>query len=124
MNDVLQYKGYYADIHFSAEDEVFFGKIVGVNDLVNFEADSVKGLKKAFGEAVEDYLETCSELGKQAEKTYKGSFNVRIPSDLHRQAAMVAYLKKISLNDFVKYALDSTISKEGIDMSKKRKTIS
>ena len=124
MNDVLQYKGYYADIHFSAEDEVFFGKIVGVNDLVNFEADSVKGLKKAFGEAVEDYLETCSELGKQAEKTYKGSFNVRIPSDLHRQAAMVAYLKKISLNDFVKYAIDSTISKEGIDMSKKRKTIS
>lgn len=124
MNDVLQYKGYYADIHFSAEDEVFFGKIVGVNDLVNFEADSVKGLKKAFGEAVEDYLKTCSELGKQAEKTYKGSFNVRIPSDLHRQAAMVAYLKKISLNDFVKYALDSTISKEGIDMSKKRKTIS
>ena len=124
MNDVLQYKGYYADIHFSAEDEVFFGKIVGVDDLVNFEADSVKGLKKAFGEAVEDYLKTCSELGKQAEKTYKGSFNVRIPSDLHRQAAMVAYLKKISLNDFVKYALDSTISKEGIDMSKKRKTIS
>ena len=124
MNDVLQYKGYYADIHFSAEDEVFFGKIVGVDDLVNFEADSVKGLKKAFGEAVEDYLKTCSELGKQAEKTYKGSFNVRIPSDLHRQAAMVAYLKKISLNDFVKYAIDSTISKEGIDMSKKRKTIS
>ena len=124
MIDVLQYKGYYADIHFSAEDEVFFGKIVGVNDLVNFEADSVKGLKKAFGEAVEDYLETCSELGKQAEKTYKGSFNVRIPTDLHRQAAMVAYLKKISLNDFVKYALDSTISKEGIASGKKRKTIS
>ena len=124
MNDVLQYKGYYADIHFSAEEEVFFGKIVGVNDLVNFEADSVKGLKKAFGEAVEDYLETCSELGKQAEKTYKGSFNVRIPSDLHRQAAMVAYLKKISLNDFVKYAIDSTISKEGVALSKKRKTIS
>lgn len=124
MIDVLQYKGYYADIHFSAEDEVFFGKIVGVNDLVNFEADSVKGLKKAFGEAVDDYLETCSELGKQAEKTYKGSFNVRIPTDLHRQAAMVAYLKKISLNDFVKYALDSTISKEGIASGKKRKTIS
>ena len=73
MNDILQYKGYYADISFSAQDEVFYGKLIGINDLVNFEADSVKALVKAFHEAVEDYLETCAEIGKAPEKTYKGS---------------------------------------------------
>jgi predicted HicB family RNase H-like nuclease len=112
MSDILQYKGYYADIHFSAEDEVFYGQLIGINDLVNFEADSVKRLKKAFNEAVEDYLETCKELGKAPEKTYKGSFNVRISSELHRQAATFAAIKKVTLNDFVRYALDLTISKE------------
>ena len=112
MNDLIQYKGYYAEIHFSAEDEVFYGKLIGINDLVNFEADSVKGLKKAFKEAIEDYLETCKNLNKAPDKTYKGSFNVRIPSELHKEAAMFAAIKKITLNDFVRYAIDFTISKE------------
>lgn len=112
MNDIIQYKGYYAEIHFSAEDEVFYGKLIGINDLVNFEADSVKELKKAFNEAVEDYLKTCETMGKLPDKTYKGSFNVRIPSELHRQAAIFAAIKKVTLNDFVRYAIDLTISKE------------
>jgi len=112
MNDLLQYKGYYAEIHFSAEDEVFYGKLIGINDLVNFEADSVKGLKMAFKEAIEDYLETCKDLNKAPDKTYKGSFNVRIPSELHKEAALFAAIKKITLNDFVRYAIDFTISKE------------
>jgi predicted HicB family RNase H-like nuclease len=112
MSDILQYKGYYADINFSASDEVFYGKLIGINDLVNFEADSVKELVKAFHEAVEDYLETCDEVGKAPEKTYKGSFNVRIPAELHRKAAIFAAIKKVTLNDYVRYAIDTTIAKE------------
>lgn len=112
MNDILQYKGYYADIHFSAEDEVFFGKLIGINDLVNFEADSVKELKKAFVEAVDDYLKTCKEQNKTPDKVYKGSFNIRIPTTLHREAAIFAALKKVTLNDFVRYAIDSAITNE------------
>lgn len=111
MNDILEYKSYYAEVHFSGEDEVFYGKIIGINDLVSFEGTTVSELKKAFREAVDDYLVTCEELGKDAEKTYKGSFNVRIPSELHRQAARYATIKKMTLNDFVRYAIDSVISK-------------
>jgi predicted HicB family RNase H-like nuclease len=124
MNDIIQYKGYYAEIHFSSEDDVFYGKLIGINDLVNFEADSVKGLKKACAEAVEDYLDACKAIKKLPEKTYKGSFNVRIPSELHRQAAIFASLKKVSLNDFVRYALSETISKEvGTQKSKKKNVL-
>lgn len=112
MNDILEYKGYYADIHFSANDEVFFGKLLGINDLISFEGDSVKELKAAFIEAVDDYLETCEEIGKEPEKIYKGSFNVRLPSEVHREAALIAALKKVSLNDFVKYSLEKSIKEE------------
>ncbi len=106
MNDILQYKGYYASVHFSADDDVFYGKLLGIDDLVNFEGASVKELKKAFHEAVDDYLETCKELGKEPNKTYKGSFNVRISTDLHKAAAVFASIHDISLNDFVKTAID------------------
>lgn len=110
MNDILQYKSYFASVQFSAVDEVFFGKILGINDLVSFEGTTVKELKAAFEEAVEDYLETCTALGKEPEKMYKGSFNVRIPSELHRQAALVSAGKNMSLNDFVRYAIDLAIN--------------
>ena len=112
MSDILQYKNYVAEIEFSGEDEVFFGRIVGTNDLISFEADSVKQLKAAFHEAVDDYLQTCKDLGKEPDKSYKGVFNVRIPSELHRKAAMAASIKKVTLNDFVKYAIDTIVSKE------------
>ncbi len=109
MNDILQYKGYYASLHFSSEDEVFYGKLLGIDDLVNFEGASVKELKKAFYEAVDDYLATCKELGKEPNKTYKGTFNVRISTDLHKAAAVFASIHNISLNDFVKTAIDYTL---------------
>ncbi|TDW96311.1 type II toxin-antitoxin system HicB family antitoxin [Dinghuibacter silviterrae] len=105
MNDILQYEGYYASVHFSSEDEVFYGKILGIDDLVNFEGASVKELKKAFHEAVDDYIETCKELGKEPNKTYKGTFNVRISTELHKAAAVYAAHNNVSLNDFVKTAI-------------------
>lgn len=111
MNDILQYKTYLATVHFSAEDEVFYGEIIGINDLVSFEGTTVKELKEAFHEAVDDYIATCKELGKEPEKTYKGSFNVRIPMELHRQAAIYASVKKISLNDLVRQAIDIVVNK-------------
>src|SRR6476620_7272592 len=111
MNDILEYKNYYATVHFNADDEVFHGKIIGINDLVNFEGTTVSQLKKAFHEAVDDYLETCKSLGKEPEKVYKGSFNIRIPAELHREAARRAALKNMSLNDYVRYALDYLIHK-------------
>jgi len=56
MNNNLEYKGYYAAIHFNDEEEMFHGKITGIDDLINFEASSTAGIKAAFHEAVEDYL--------------------------------------------------------------------
>ena len=109
MNDTLKYKDYISTVHFSTEDEVFHGKVIGINDLVTFEGQSVSELKKAFREAIEDYLETCKELNKQPDKTYKGSFNVRVPAHLHRKAALIAAQKNMTLNELMKIAISLTI---------------
>jgi predicted HicB family RNase H-like nuclease len=110
MNDLLHYKEYLASVHFSSEDEVFYGKILGVSDLVSFEGVSVRELKKSFRDAVEDYLAACQKAGKEPDKTYKGSFNIRVPSKLHREAAIYSASQNISLNDFVRQALEFTLN--------------
>ncbi|MBX3258039.1 MAG: type II toxin-antitoxin system HicB family antitoxin [Chitinophagaceae bacterium] len=85
---------------------------MGIDDLINFEGGSVKELKKAFHEAIDDYISTCKSLGKVPNKTYKGTFNVRIPSELHKEAAAFAAINRLSLNDFVKSAIDFALANQ------------
>lgn len=53
--NTMTYKGYLGSVAYSEKDQVFFGKVEGINGLVNFEGESVKELTEAFHEAVDDY---------------------------------------------------------------------
>ena len=110
MKDVLKYKNFLGAVHFSAEDKVFYGKVMGISDLVTFEGQSVSQLINAFHEAVNDYLELCKEAGKEPERPFKGSFNVRISSALHRKAAEKATVMGVSLNQLVQKALEEKVA--------------
>ena len=114
MKDVMTYKEYIGSVHFNAEDEVFYGKIEGIEDLISFEGKSVDELKMAFEEAVEDYVDICKRGNKDIEKSYKGSFNVRIPSDLHRKVKRTAVQMGLSLNQFIQKAVEDELAKESI----------
>ena len=76
MKKHLEYKGYLGTVEFSADDKVFFGKVQGINDLILFEEKSVSELENSFIESVQDYLETCKEIGKEPNKTFKGRCNL------------------------------------------------
>ena len=75
-----------------------------------FEGKSVKELEKDFHEAVDDYLGGCRKKGRTPQKPAKGSFNVRIGSELHLKALMEASKKGVSLNSFVKKAIEKELS--------------
>lgn len=115
MKDVLTYKGFIGSIHFSARDDVFFGKIEGINDLVSFEGSTVKEVRSSFKDAVEDYVEICKNKHIDPYKSFKGSFNVRIDPELHKKAFQYATLKGISLNQFIKDALVREIQAKNRD---------
>ena len=118
MKDVLIYKGFLGSVHFSSEDECFFGKIEGIDDLVTFEGQNIKALKKSFHEAVEDYIELCKLTKKPFLKSYKGSFNIRISPELHRKAVQKSLMLGISLNQLVQQAIEKEV--EDSEKSKKR----
>ena len=109
-NNYLHYKDYAGSVEFSEEDAVFYGKVVGIRSLISFEGDSVITLTEDFRNAVDEYLEFCVENGKEPEKPFKGSFNVRIGGELHRKAAMAANSMGISLNAYVEDAIRKTVS--------------
>ena len=66
--ETYTYKGYQGSVETSIEDGVFHGKILFINDLVTYEAQTLRALKKQFELAVNDYLASCKELDKQPEK--------------------------------------------------------
>lgn len=108
--NTLSYKGYIGSVNFSEKDNVFFGKIEGINGLVNFEGESVKELMAAFHEAVDDYLAYCEDEGIQPHKSYSGTLNVRITPEIHSQVAILAKRAGLSINAFIKQALEKQIA--------------
>jgi predicted HicB family RNase H-like nuclease len=115
MKDVLKYEDFIGSVHFSAEDELFYGKLEGVDDTVTFEGSSVAELKMSFQEAVGDYVEICKSLDKEPHKSFKGTFNVRIKPVIHRQAAFKSAELGLSLNQFVEQAISDKLVSIGID---------
>ena len=79
---------------------------------MTFEADSAGKAEEEFQKAVDDYLAFCEEVGKEPEREYKGTFNVRINPDLHRQAALAAYKAGISLNQYVSQAISDELLRQ------------
>ena len=63
--NILKYKNYFTKIEYSAEDQVLYGKIEGIKDLVNFESEDLNRIEQAFHDAVDDYVLFCKTLKAQ-----------------------------------------------------------
>ena len=107
MKNVLTYKGYSAKIEFDAEDHIFFGRIVGIRDIVTFHGATVDELETSFKEAVEHYLETCAKLGDEPNKPYSGTMTLRLPPEIHAEIATA--LSGKSINKWVTDTLEKTV---------------
>ncbi len=106
----MSYKGFTAKVEFSPDDEVFFGRLIGIDDVVTFEGQTVDELKKSFAEAVDFHLEVCEKTGQKLKKNYSGKLLFRFNSDLHARIAAAAESKGKSINEFAKEVFESAIS--------------
>ena len=105
--DTIEHQGYRGSVRFSSEDRVFHGQIIGINDVITFEATTVAALEKSFRRAVKDYIEACEEIGKTPERTYSGKIPLRIDQELHRRIAAEAEAAGSSLNGWIAEVLGS-----------------
>ena len=106
MNNLMKYKEYLGSVNYNDEDEILYGKVEYIRSLISYEGQDVESLQASFHEAVDDYLELCQLKGIEPEKPFKGSFNIRPGSNLHRRAAYAAIEQGINLNQLVTEALE------------------
>lgn len=103
--NTMTFKGYTARVEFDDRDNILVGRLLGVRDIVGFHADDVAGLRVAFEEAVNDYLEVCEKLGKPAEKPASGKMMLRVTPEVHSAALIAAQASGQSLNQWATRAL-------------------
>ena len=100
MKNAMTYKGYIGTVEYSEEDSCLFGRIAGIRDVISYEGESVAEIRKAFEEAVDDYLAHCATIGKEPNKPYSGRFVLRIDPAVHARIAARALVHGKSLNQY------------------------
>lgn len=114
MKDMMEYKGYFGSVHYCDKDEIFYGKVKYIRSLITYEGDSVNSLKSDFYSAVDDYLLLCEEEQRTPEEAFKGTFNVRVGHDLHREAAIFAESHDLNINQLMIVALKNYLSEKHV----------
>lgn len=106
---MIEYKGYIGKVEFYDEANIFHGEVINLRDVITFEGETVKKLKKAFQDSIDDYLEFCRKRGESPEKPFSGKFLVRVEPDLHKEIVIHARSEKKSLNSWVHDVLEDAV---------------
>lgn len=109
----LRYKGYIGNVEYSEEDNCLFGKVLGMSkDAITYEGVTIEELKSDFEAGVDTYLESCMARGMEPRKAYSGTLNVRLNPEIHSKIANVAQESGITINAYIKNALENVVNSE------------
>lgn len=109
MTGHFEYKGYLGSAEVDVDSGVLVGQLLYIRDTIAYSGKTFAQLKKAFHEAVNDYLKVCAAEGDEPDVPLKGSFNVRVGPERHRKAAIAARKASVTLNEFVCAAVDEAL---------------
>lgn len=108
----LRYEGYMGSVEYDEKDGCLHGQVQGMRDeLLNYKGKSVAELEKKFKSAIDKYLANCQKKEEAPKRPYNGPLNVRLGPDLHFRAAMTAEWKGITINAFIKEAVENLLEK-------------
>lgn len=98
---MMKYKGYFGRVQYDDEEKKFRGEVLGINDTMNFQGKTVEELEQSFKASIDVYLDLCGQRGEKPEKTFSGTFNLRIDPDLHAKLSIKAKAAGMSLNSYI-----------------------
>ena len=108
--EYLHFKGYTGSVEYSDADNCLFGSVLGMKkSCILYEGSTIDELKKDFEAGIESYLDHCERKGKKPDKPYSGTLNIRIPSEVHCQVAMVAERNGTSINSFIRESIEKQL---------------
>jgi predicted HicB family RNase H-like nuclease len=111
MINMLEHKGYFGTVEYSAEDNLLYGKVVGINGLISYDGESLSSLKECFIEAIDDYLICCDAEGREPMKPYCGKLDgVSISPELHKDFALFSSKKNKPMPEALEEAMRNYIA--------------
>ncbi len=112
--NTMRYQDYTAQLEYSDEDGCFIGRVAGIRDILTFHGDSVDELRSAFEEAIDFYLETCTQRGETPAKPYSGTLELHVPPDVHARAAWFAEANGKNLNQWISDVLKNATTSTAV----------
>lgn len=110
--NTMSYKGYIGSIEVCEEENCLYGKVLALphDTMITYEGETVEELRNDFHGVVDDYIAMCEAEGIEPRKSYSGALNVRISPEAHRKIAMLSKQAGISINAFIRNAVDRQIA--------------
>ncbi len=99
--NTFTYNGYNGAVEVDPKAGILFGRVLDLDAILTFEAETVRDAEHAFRDTVDDYLAWCAERGKQPEKPFSGKLVLRIAPEVHRDAVIAATRERKSLNTWL-----------------------
>ena len=121
---IISYKGYSAQVEIDLDANLLFGRVLDVRTVITFETDRVDGVRAAFEEAIEDYLEFCATRGKEPERPYAGNITLRTSARNHRMFAEASRAAGLSMNAWMERALIQAAESAPCGQLNARETVS
>jgi predicted HicB family RNase H-like nuclease len=66
--DTLSYKDQHVEIRFDASANEFHGRVIGINDVIDFYGKTPADLKREFQNSIDDYLDWCQTEAKEPDE--------------------------------------------------------
>lgn len=108
--DYLEYKGYKGSVEYSKADNCLCGKVLGLSkDLILYEGNTIDELRVDFESGIDSYIAGCVADGKEPDKPFSGSLSIRISPEIHSKIAQLAKNAGVSINGYIKNALENQI---------------
>ncbi|WP_333207564.1 type II toxin-antitoxin system HicB family antitoxin [Microcoleus sp. SVA1B1] len=101
LTAMMTYKGYSASIEVDLEAEILFGRVLDINDVVTFKAQTIEEARQEFQNSIDDYLEFCQELGQEPDKPFSGKLPFRTTPEHHRKIFIAAKKAGKSINNWM-----------------------
>ena len=111
MSNTMNYRGYTASMVFDTDDKIIVGRVMDIDDIITFHADSVGEFEANFHAVIDDYIAACEQTGAAPEKPASGKLMLRVAPTVHAAALRAAARSGVSLNKWAEKALSSASKK-------------
>jgi len=94
-------------VNYDDEAEIFHGEIVNKRDVITFQSENSKDIKREMTDSIDAHIAFCEKSGREPSKPFPGEFIVRTTPEKHGFFTAAAKLSGLSLNKWTNSVLEN-----------------